>query len=266
MRYACLWAAAALALGIIAAGLAAMEPSPGTWTWLGYVRLCSTGLLTAPIVSVLGARRPGDKAWNLIVMSLLVVFTLPVLVQWLLGRSIEVGRVGMDGPSATFFLVIVAVGIVNYAVTRFGIGCVFCTFGLVLQISAIGPWDTGDAVARGVYFAGAGIMASAGGWIAYLSSPRDDPRELTRRWERLRDGWGLLWSARVRERWHASARHYGWPIRLNWFGPPITCDPATTPDQFAAAEREFNRLARRFLESVQDEPWNESATEQPPHS
>jgi hypothetical protein len=259
MRYTCIWAVAAVALWAVVTGLAMIEPDPGSWNSVGYLRLLSTGFLTAPIVSVLGARRPGEKAWNLIVVSLLVVFALPILEQWLLSRPIESGRVGMDGPRAAFFLLVVGVGAINYCLTRFAIATVFFSLSPILQMCAIGPWNTGDLPARSVYFAVAGIVASASVWMAYLSSPRNEPHELATQWQRLRNGWGLLWSARVRERWNASVRRYGWPIRLNWFGPAITCDGATSPEQMAAAEREFNILARRFFELPPDEPWSEPA-------
>jgi len=68
-----------------------------------------------------------------------------------------------------------------------------------------------------------------------------------------------MWSARILNRWNATARRYGWPIQLNWFGPATVSSGVTpTAEQIAAAEREFQLLARRFFEL---EPYAASTNE-----
>ena len=57
-------------------------------TAAGYVALALTGCVA---VAVLGARRPGAAAWNLVVGGLLVVLLLPLAEGALIGTPIHLG-------------------------------------------------------------------------------------------------------------------------------------------------------------------------------
>ena len=249
LRSTCVWAGLAAGCWTLVSGLAVLEPEPGTWVWLGFLKLFSTTLLLTPIVAVLGARRPGEVAWNLIVLSSLVVFALPVLEQWLLGRPLESDRVGMDGPRLTFFAIVATVGILNYLPTRFGFAAVLVGICLAAQMVAMGPWRVGSAATVFVLGSVAGLLASATIWLAFALRRREMPAGLDGAWRCLRDGWGLVWATRLRDRWNAAAEHNGWNMRLRWSGfARFNQNEAPTAEEMAIATEQFALLLRRFVD------------------
>lgn len=249
LRSTCIWAGLAAAFWTLVFGLAVLEPEPGRWIWLGFLRLLATTLLLTPIVAVLGARRPGEVAWNLIVLSSLVVFTLPVLEQWLLGKPLESDRVGMDGPRLTFFAIVATVGIVNYLPTRFGFAVLVFGASLAVQLAAIGPWKVGSAATVAALGSVAALLASAAIWLAFALRLRPTPNGSDGAWLAFRDGWGLVWATRLRDRWNASAEHNGWNMRLRWSGfARFNQNEAPIAEEMAIATEQFALLLRRFVD------------------
>jgi hypothetical protein len=218
------------------------------WNWMLSFRLAIGALVLAPIVSVLGARRPGELAWNFIVLSLLIVFTLPILEQLLLGKTIESGRVALDGPRSAIFGIVVGVGVVNYLATIFWPAALWFGAAAAFEIASLGPWTTApaDAVWR---HAVAGMCFAGSAWSAWWIRRR--VRQIAgveAEWARFRNGWGLIWSARVRERWNDMARQQEWPWRLGFGGlESIANAPPADPERRRAAEEHLRFLLRRFL-------------------
>lgn len=217
LRSACAWVAVALGVWLAAALAAALESRPGSWVATGHLRLLAATCSLCPLIAVLGARWPGARAWNLIVASLLVIFALPVLQQWLLGRTLERDRVGMDGPRFAFYWLVAAVGLVNYLPTRFGLSAVIAALALAAQTVAVGPWEVSPAMVS-VLSAVSGLLVSGLVWLAFALRPKTLSDGPDAAWLSLRDGWGAVWALRVRDRWNAAAAHYGWPWRLDWSG------------------------------------------------
>ena len=261
LRSTCGWTMAAFAGLLGVAVLSIAEPRPGAWFGLGLARLLAAGLMLTPLVAVLGARWPGAAAWNLVVVTLLIVFALPVLEQWLLGKKLESDRFGLDAPRFVFFAIVAATGVVNYLPTRFGAAAALFASALAAQAISVGPW-TIDA--RSVVFVSslAGLLASASAWTALLLGPKREPAGIESAWHRLRDGWGLVWAVRFRDRWNDAASHYGSPLRLGWSDlervavPPDTTEAVggstDETDSTAAAEAQFRFLIERF---VQPDAW-----------
>jgi hypothetical protein len=247
LRSAAAWSSFALANWGLLAVCAAFEPQAGAWTWLRFWRLGATVLLAAPPVAVLGARRPGDRAWNLIVLSLLVVFALPGLEQWLLDRSLDPNRAIMDRPRTVFFCLVVLVGVGNYLPTRFGVAALVLAAGLAVEVASVGPWPVSAPASQSLTSL-AGVLLGLGAWTAWLMR-RPTPLGLVGAWLWLRDGWGVVWAIRFRDRWNAAAQFHGWPVRLTWrgFDPP---DWSTVGDGSCAeaAEGQFRTLLRRFAD------------------
>jgi hypothetical protein len=218
-------------------------------------------LALCPLVAVLGARWPGTKAWNLIVLSLLVVFSLPLVEQWLLGRLLERGRVGMDLPRFVFYWIVAAVGVMNYVPTRFGLAALAFAAAVAVQTIAVGPW-TISAPFVATLSDVAGVFATSAAWLALGLRARSVPTGIDGAWITLRDGWGLVWALRVCDRWNAAAEHHAWPIRLTWSGFQPVVGPTTTSAQFDAAEHQFRLLLRRFADpdELMGSPTNENAT------
>src|SRR5437763_11762318 len=103
------WAAAAWTAwcGTLLLGATAdpgTDPTPGR-----YLALCLTGCAG---VAVLGARRPGVGAWNLVVGGLLAVMLLP------LAESLIADKQPLDGLRTAFLATTLAVGVLHYLPTR----------------------------------------------------------------------------------------------------------------------------------------------------
>jgi hypothetical protein len=243
------WIAFGTLFWTLEAGLSLLEPEPGAWVRLGFLRLTCATLALAPLAAVLGARWPGELAWNLIVLSLLVVFMLPVMEQGLLGKMIDKGRPGMDGPRFFFYWGLATVGIVNYVPTRFGFAMILFGTGLAAQSAAVGPWTIGSPAVVSILSSIACLIASGAAWLALLQRPRANAVGIEQAWLSLRDRWGLVWALRVRDRWNTAAKHYDWPVRLNWGGfsrVPGASVPST--HEMEAGEHQFRLLLKRFAD------------------
>ena len=248
LRSASFWLVLASTVWVLTAGMGVLEPIPGSWLWLGHFRLLAAVSVLWPLVAVMGARWPGASVWNWIVLSLLVVFALPILEQWIIGRTMEDQRVGMDGPRFVFFWMVAGVGIANYLPTRFGLAAFLFACGVLSQALAVGPWTMAVIPQAGLSGL-AGILVSGSAWMAFLRRGRRQIPGSEGAWLEFRDCWGLVWAARLRDRWNATARYYDWPIRLTW-GGIRTMQPGTSMSeaQTTQSTQQFRLLLRRFAD------------------
>ena len=79
--------------------------------WIAASRFLSAAALLLPVVSLLGAKRPQDRAWHLIVLSLWVVLSLPAAESYLLRSG---GAIQIHDARGWFLWVLVLTGLVNY--------------------------------------------------------------------------------------------------------------------------------------------------------
>ena len=174
----------------------------GIWT-AGYVAVCLTACAG---VAVLGARRPGVGAWNMVVAGLLAVLMIPLVQEFLTGNSWLRSEVWFS-----FVIIVLAVGICNYLNSRVNLGVVFaipvCGFAiqartdhpyfsefllLVLSLAGISPW-----------------LAWAG---FFMRKPPADP--LSQLLQAFRDRFGLVWELRLKEQFKQAAKHRGLSLEL----------------------------------------------------
>src|SRR5207249_5282 len=78
------------------------------------VRNLALSLTGCAAVAVLGARRPGVVAWNLVVAALLAVMLLPVAASVVTGREMQPGH------RMLLLACAVGAGVLNYLPTRLG--------------------------------------------------------------------------------------------------------------------------------------------------
>src|SRR5262245_10309615 len=154
-------------------------------------RSWALALTCCSIVAVLGARRPHVAAWNLVVLGLLVVLSLPALQRWFLGVD------SLDLILALLLPATLLIGVLNYLPTRFagvavavGLACGTETALLLLPDSTASEWLT--------HF---GLLMLLCPWLGLLAWGRGPQgrNDLDRMWLRFRDRYGLLWGQRVRE-------------------------------------------------------------------
>src|SRR5438105_2772900 len=106
-----------------AAWLAWLAAAVGGAAWLAYVALALTGCAG---VAVLGARRPGVAAWNVVVLGLLAALLLPLAEGW--------GRPRLDATRLLFLALAPAVAVVNYLPTRLGGGAAILGVGCAAEV------------------------------------------------------------------------------------------------------------------------------------
>lgn len=209
-----LWAAFST-LAVAGTELAAGLAGEGAH-WLVPLRTIAAMSTFCPLMAVLGAKRPQDRAWQFIVLALWAVLCLPVAEGWLFGagepQEIHPAR-------AWFLLVLVGLTAVNYLPTRYWFSSLLFSAGQIAVLSAYLPFGgRGLSGAAGPLL---GLALSLAAAVAVMFGPAakrrtNDP--LDRAWLDFRDRFGTLWALRVAERINASARRYGWPTHLRWTG------------------------------------------------
>jgi hypothetical protein len=233
----------------------------GPWGWLGLSlvvlpfapgagmtwRLLAAALALCPAMSLLGAKRPQDKAWHFIVATFWLILALPALQAITLGKEGE-----MDAhPARSWFLAVTIVfSVLNSLFSRYWLCVLLAGIGQGLLLSPYLPWplsalanepDTGLAC----YAAGVVIAAVLG------QVPRQPAAPLDRLWRDFRDAYGLVWTLRVAERINHTAAKNGWDVAVGvrGFRSPTEGQPAVTlnvEQQHAFHQSLFN-LLRRFV-------------------
>lgn len=207
----CVWAATSLAVVTCAIGLAADEARPAWFAHFDYLAGIST---LAPFVSLLGAKRPQDRAWQLIVAALLGLLAFQDFRSWLLDPSIQ------PSPHAAWRWLITALIVMqtlNYLPTRHAAAACLACIGqcLLLQTSLVFVAEVSRGlIALGTILVGAAIFAAA-----FVEMRRPVTYDLYQReWLDFRDRYGVLWGLRVQERVNAMAQQHNSRLRLGWHG------------------------------------------------
>lgn len=234
-------------VAVLALALAAFAPADAAgdpWRWLAF------GGAFCPLMSLLGAKRPQDRAWHFIVASLWMIQILPALeVLWLRpGQPLAI----IDA-RAWLIVALIGVNLLVYLPTRHWLGALAVAAAQAILFWNYFPWISGDFQPWQSPAAGA-LCLTAVGWGA-----RPSPRSLTsgnfdRLWLDFRDSFGALWAARVLERVNASALMYDWPVRLGWSGfhdaREMGAAADIPPELTAEVRQNLVNLLRRFVDAA----------------
>lgn len=184
--------------------------------WVGPLRFAVATTVFCPWMAVLGARRPHDRAWQWIVLSLWVILALPAAEVLLLQRG---QHLEIHTARAWFLWLLIAVGVVNWLPTRMWgaslLGGAAQTLLLAEYLPGLGRSWGADGVAWALI-----AMIGAALWIAARARPTVEPPapSLSRAWRDFRDLFGALWALRLLERISAAAHAGRWPVTLHWDG------------------------------------------------
>ena len=251
LRGALAWAGLTIALGLLAQVLALLELSDTGRPWTGRITYLMALAMLASLMSVLGARNPGGRAWAILMVLLVVVFLIP----WLeaggrLRRAHGLGQLQLDSPWTLFYGLLVLAGVTNYLPTRYGLAALSLGAGLVLEYLGLTRTNW-TAETRATVWPAVAWSLALGWWLAEWANRRPSPGRdsLERLWLWFRDHWGVVWALRIEERFNRAAEVSRWPVRLTWFGlvpasPTTTNTPLESPEQAEAALR---GLMRRFV-------------------
>lgn len=238
------WTWAVAALGAVAAvELAArLALLPEASAWLAVLRYTAALATLAPAMSVLGAKRPQQRAWQFIVGSLLVVLVLPAAQAVVFRPG---GTFTLPPAWALFLAALVLVGAANHLPTRFGAASALAAAGQACLLVNFQPWlplPWAEAWPTIGLTLGAAAAVTAAGVVGRPRSSATQP--LDRLWLDFRDLVGAAWGLRVAERFNQTARRQGWPVVLAWQGL------AAVGQEKAAISPEVQQAARRNLVSL----------------
>lgn len=223
-----LWALAGV--GLLAVTDVAYRLGPWDPSRSGPMRYLAASLTLCPILALLGAKRPQDRGWQWVVVTLVAVLAVPV------GQQIVFGQGPLSIPLAWSAMlgVLMAVELINFLATA-------NAWRAVLVVTAQGVWLApflAPLLAGPVHSEVDALLRTAG-WAVLLLAlawPRRRPRTaepLDRVWLDFRDQFGLVWAHRVADRMEQTAELADWPVRLRW--------PGFTPLGPAALEADLRR-------------------------
>jgi len=202
-----------------------------------------------PLMSLLGAKRPQDRGWHLVVLSLWVILVLPVAESLVLrhGQMPDV-----RGARSWFMLILIGLGVTNSVPTRFWLPATLFGSGQLLMLANSLPIvrefvDTSPTIAGFSCCAMAGIVATQ---LAYRESKANASLDAV--WSDFRDAFGLLWALRVAEQINIAARSSNWPLTLRWQGfideRGESLDLNSLPEETRTSLRQVvENLLRRFV-------------------
>jgi hypothetical protein len=219
-------------------------------SWEAPVRFAAATTCFCPLISLLGAKRPQDKAWHFVVLSLWVILVLPAAESLVLrhGQMPDV-----RGARSWFMAALIAVGLLNALPTRFWLAGTLACIGQTLMLAECLPviharFDAGSILVGFAFWVSAIL-------VLMLASRRQvrarDP--LNAVWLDFRDSFGALWALRVAERINAASAVSDWPVALRWGGFFHKTDVADDrledlpKDIQQAIRQSFDNLLRRFV-------------------
>ncbi len=241
------WSAAAfasLALLALVEQMASSEHDAALDAW----RFVAAVLTFCPVVSLLGAKRPQDAAWNFVVLSLLVVAALPAAETLFMqrGQRLEVGAA-----RGWFLWILVLLGPINFLPTKHGLSALLLMAAQVILLGEQLPLIRRSLLAEQSL---AALTLSTLAMVVAWWRSRSATVATTgydRLWIDFRNAFGLLWALRVQERVNAAATMYDWPIVLAWSGFRQLDDGAPLTSLDEAVERQLRQnlkgLLRRFV-------------------
>ena len=175
-----------------------------------------------PMMAVMGAKRPQDRGWQWIVLSLWVMLAIPVGQHQLFtsGQPFNVFAAWL-----LFLAMLLALELLNYLPTRHAGSVLLFAAAQCLLLGDSLDWKScgeygeyGATIAAWLVLAAVGIAWLLYQWAALSLTP--DPRPLTpsQKWLQFRNAFGAFWALRVLQRVNQTAEVQDWPVRLEWSG------------------------------------------------
>ena len=168
--------------------------------------------LLLPMVSLLGAKRPQDKAWHLIVLTLWGVLILPAAESYFIRQG---STLHIHDARGWFLWVLIVTGWLNHVATRYSLESSLYSLAVVLSLAPHLPllrWTQSYPLLASCLTLFASIR------MLLHSRRRRDDFSLDGLWRDFRDSYGAVWGLRVAERVNATSESSGGGGRLAWSG------------------------------------------------
>lgn len=238
--------------------LASPEWSSLLWYGAAVLALC-------PPIAVLGARRPGARAWNwFVLLPLLAVLGWPTVTVWTTGPA--PGGLLIETPALIGFLLVLLMGAGNYVGTRYAFSAALfalaeCAVLATLSQATRDLLPSADAarIAATLLLCTAAV---AGAIPARRLRPDASPYD--RLWLDFRDHFGIVWARRVQDRVNARAAAESWPARLESLG--FLWSPGVDDSARIQAVSRIDHTIRWHLRRFVDEEWIDRRLGTPPAS
>lgn len=251
LTHACGWAGAAL---LVWSGSLAASAVLETSFWLSHVRYLAAAAGMCPFVAVLGARRPGVRPWNFVVVAMLLVLAMPSLES--LGWAAPT-RLSLDGPRSLFTALVLSVGILNYLPTRYAPAMLLFAVAEISQLAPLSVWTQQRVRSPEVHWNVAAVAllgALSVAWARAAEGERFNRSAADRLWRAYRDLFGLVWGRRLQDRFNARAKESDLPLRLVWTGFRRTSLSVATWSE-ERAHKEAVRILRTLLTRFASPEW-----------
>lgn len=214
-------------------------------SWVEPLRFAAAVSTFCPLMAVLGAKRPQDRAWQAIVLSLWGLLAIPSAEVLLL----RAGEPLYVAPAWSWLMaVLMLVGLLDYLPTRYWSSCLLACAAQGIMLSAhlpLVPYSAGpDGPLIGLACLAAGIWLA----VARSGAGRRARAPIDRVWLDFRDTFGAFWGLRVAERIRASSTRLGWNVTLTWNGVSTVGDEREIPAETSEAIwNALRSLLRRFV-------------------
>jgi hypothetical protein len=213
------WAvASAIVFALVEATIAfrGASVSSSTASLLRYAAAVGT---FCPLMAVLGAKRPQDRGWQWIVLSLWIILLVPA------GQAI-VSRTGGELQLAAMWRLmlgaLIALGLLNYLPTRHAFVSAMIAVGQMGLLEDYFTTPSADSATHrlgaAALIAIAALRISKKGDGSRFSPPDGQLAPFTQRWLNFRDAWGAFWALRILHRINETAALSHWPVQLQWNG------------------------------------------------
>ena len=236
----CLWAA--LCATSLAAGTLVETNLSGMS--LSAFRFAVAATSFCPLMAVLGAKRPQDRGWQWVVLTLWIVLVWPAAQAAMLPAGI---RLELFTAWKIFLWGLIGLGLLNYLPTRHWLAALLVATG---QILLLRDYLELDWLTHSEWSKAIGPVCFLGAALLVLWRGRQKNGTLDQDWQNFRDNYGAFWAVRVLARVNHAAELRDWPLQLGWNGFLPESKPLSE-SQLAELQQTWEALLRRFVASEQ---------------
>ena len=248
----CLWATIAASCLVAGALLDARFEGIG----LSAFRFAIAATTLCPLMAVLGAKRPQNRGWQWVVLTLWIVLLWPAVQAVLLpsGRHLE-----LFVAWKLFLWGQISIGLLNYLPTRHWLAAVLVAAGQAALLREH-LWLDGILTQEGAWPLGTGCLLAAALMLFWNNTHNRDSKsrrgkmnfpnalqQFEDRWQNFRNAYGAFWALRILGRVNQTAELRDWPLRLHWSGFETLEDQHPTEEQLAELDQTLSTLLRRFV-------------------
>lgn len=215
-----------------------------SWSALRFAVATST---FCPLMAVLGAKRPQDRGWQWVVLTLWIVLVWPAAQAVVLPAGV---RVELFVAWKLFLWGLILLGLFNYLPTRYWRSAILVALGqvLLLREHLWLPSEGSDSVSQLVAYlsllSATGLVSSSGAPSA--GTPDAPLSALSLQWISFRDRYGSFWALRLLGRVNQAAQQRKWPLRLDWSGLVTTGEHEPNEQQLEELSQTMDSVLRRF--------------------